>query len=66
MEKRGWGTNPENIPNCLWSQTHLMINKLLHSTGLLILIPDLRVVYSALFTVLLDCMLWQINKVSSV
>lgn len=62
----GWSTSPENIPNCLWSITLLITNRLLHSAALLSPIPDLSVIYLALFTVHLDCMLWQINKVSSV
>lgn len=49
-----------------WSISLLITNRLLHSTALLSPIPDLRAIYLALFTVHLDCMLWQINKVSSV
>lgn len=50
----GWGTNPENIPNCLQSNTPLITNKHLHSTGLSSTTPDLRAVCLALFTVRVD------------
>lgn len=41
---RWWweAVKPENIPICFWSQAHLTINKLLHSAGLLIPVPDLK------------------------
>lgn len=54
----GGGLAEKTFLITFWCITRLISNRLLHSTELLSLVPDLRVIYLALFTVHCDCMLW--------